>query len=378
MKIDSPRLSEYDEILRFLEDVYGHSYDYFPLAYPQAWKKENADFRNVFVIRERGEIVSLVRIFPLGTVQNGVSVKLAGIGSVSTAYSRRGKGYMSELLQRAFQEMEKQKFPLSVLGGDRHRYGHFGYENGGRIVEMRISPRGFDKNVVRLPAVKRFTGDEKTLARMKKAYDALKYRKSRTFKEMRELYTKPGVMACYAANGKDFASVVLSATEFRDGGKKVLEFTGSDELVMGILHYLAERFKIPGFSLGFPDFSDVPFKMMSAASGWSVNSEMMIKIINLKQTLQAFSGQPGFLFPDGEEVTLSIRDRESVLITKKNGRLRVENGRGANEVALGEMDMVRLLFGLSFWAPEGAKQNVIKVLRQFLPFNLFLGRLDHI
>src|SRR4030042_1359423 len=101
MRIEKPKLSEYDKILRFLEDVYGHSYDYFPLTYPQAWKRENSDFRNVFVIRDRGEIVSLVRVFPLETVQNGVRVKLAGIGSVSTAYSHRGKGYMTELLQRA-------------------------------------------------------------------------------------------------------------------------------------------------------------------------------------------------------------------------------------------------------------------------------------
>lgn len=376
MKIDRPKLSEYDKIQRFLEDVYGHSYNYFSLAYPQVWKKKDADFRNVFVIRDRGEIVSLVRVFPLETVQNGVSVKLAGIGSVSTAYSHRGRGYMTELLQRSFQEMEKQKLPLSVLGGDRHRYGNFGYENGGRVVELIISSRGFRKKCIKPLAVKRYAGDEKTLAKMIKAYNGLNYRKKRTALEFKEIYGKPGISVCYTEKGKDFAFVVLSATEIRDGNKKVLEFAGKSELVPGILQHLGERFGFPGFSLSFPDFSEVPVSIMSAASYWNIYPGMMIKIISLKQTMQIFSKQPDFFLPDGEEITLSIRNKESVLMSRKQGHFKIKNGRGMNEIVLDEADMVRLLFGVSFWAPKGTKERVVQMLRQFLPLNLFLGRLD--
>lgn len=377
LEIDRPRLSEYDRILRFLEDVYGHSYDYFPLVYPQVWKKDNADFRNTFVIRDRGEVVSLVRIFPLETIQDGVKVKLAGIGSVSTAYSHRGRGYMTELLHRSFQEMQQQGFPLSVLGGDRHRYNHFGYENAGRIVELTISPRGFSKDAV-LPVVKRFTGDRNTLIRIMQAYNTLRYRKIRSLKELREIYTKPRIMVYYVERGKDFACVVLSATEVRDTSKKVLEFAGNEEMVLGILQYLGARFSIQSFSLSFPDFSYVPGCIMSAASHWYLNTGLMVKIINLKQTLQTFLGQQALLFPDGEEITLSIKGRESVVISKNCGKLQIKDGKGDNEVVLSETEMVHLLFGLSFWAPEGTKTDVVRILRQFLPFNLFLGWLDHI
>ncbi|MCM8761692.1 MAG: GNAT family N-acetyltransferase, partial [Candidatus Omnitrophica bacterium] len=144
MKIGRAFPSEYEDIQRILEDVYGHGFNYFPSAYPSVWKKVNTDFENIFVIREKDKIVSLVRIFPLKTVQCCVDINLAGIGAVSTLYPYRGKGYMNLLLQHTFKEMEEQNFPLSVLGGDRHRYNTFGYENAGKVIELIISTRGLN------------------------------------------------------------------------------------------------------------------------------------------------------------------------------------------------------------------------------------------
>jgi len=99
VRIVRPKPSEYEGLQRFLEDVYGHSFNFFPSAYPSVWKKENTDFKNIFVIKEKNKIVSLVRIFPLRTIQNGVEMNLAGIGAVSTLYSHRGKGYMGAFTQ---------------------------------------------------------------------------------------------------------------------------------------------------------------------------------------------------------------------------------------------------------------------------------------
>jgi predicted acetyltransferase len=378
MKINRPKLSEYDRIQRFLEDVYGHSYNYFSLAYPQVWKKENSDLKNVFVIREEENIVSLVRIFPLKTVQNGIDVNLAGIGSVSTLYSHRGKGYMTELLKASFKEMARQKFPLSVLGGDRHRYGNFGYENGGRVLNITVSTRDILRGNIKSLTAKRYGGEKNILQKMIKTYNNLNYRKKRSEREFKEIYTKPRIAVYYTVEGKNFAFVVMSATEFRDSNTRVLEFAGKDEMILGLLQYLGERFGFASFSLSFPDFSEVPVSIMPVVSNWSINPGLMIKIVNLKQTLQLFSGQPGFFFPEGEEVTLTIENKESVVMNKKHGCLRIQEGKGINEVVLNEMGMVRLLFGISFWAPEKTEEGALHTLRQFLPFNLFLGHLDHI
>ena len=51
MKIEKAKSSEYKKIMRFLEDVYGHPYNYFSNVYP-AWKEKNTFlFENTFIIK---------------------------------------------------------------------------------------------------------------------------------------------------------------------------------------------------------------------------------------------------------------------------------------------------------------------------------------
>ena len=380
MRIVRARPSEYDRIQRFLEDVYGHGFNYFPSAYPSVWERENTDFRNIFVIREDKKIVSLVRIFPLNTVQGGVDVDLAGIGAVSTLYSHRGKGYMGILLQHTFDEMKRQGFPLSVLGGDRHRYNNFGYENGGKVLELNVRSRGLQKNSVRSVSAKRYApSDKKVLKKIMSASEKQNYRKKRTLQDFEEVYKKQGIGVYYAEEGMRFAFVVVSATESGDPGiKKIMELGGNAELIPGILQHLMERFGFTGFDIIFPDIRDVPHCLLAIASSWNIRSELMIKIINLKETLELFSRQKDFLFPENEELTLTIKDKESVVISKKGGILKIICGKGKNEVALTEIEMVRLLFGTSLWVPEGIDRNVIQIVKQFLPLNIYLPRLDMI
>ncbi|MDD3725961.1 MAG: GNAT family N-acetyltransferase [Candidatus Ratteibacteria bacterium] len=380
MKIERALSSEYNNIQRFLEDVYGHSFNYFPSTYPSLWKKENTDFRNIFVIREKGKIVSLVRVFPLKTVQNGVDIDLAGIGGVSTLYSHRGKGYMGILLKYAFKEMERQRFPLSILGGDRHRYNNFGYENGGKVVTLNILPRGLEKyGINAIPSYRYDNTDRKILGKIMRSYEDINYRRKRTLDDFENIYKRYGINVYYAERGKRFAFVVISATEVRDDRmKNVLEFGGSPELIPCILQHLIEKFGFAGFSIVFPEFHEIPANLMSLASSWNIGSPRMIKIINLRQTMEIFSKGKNFLFPDNEEITLTIKGKESVVITKKGDVLKIVSGRGKNEISLTETDMVRFLFGTSLWVPDGIDIKTVQILKQFLPLNIYLPPLDMI
>ena len=380
MRILRAKPSEYDRILRFLEDVYGHSFNYFPYTYPSVWEKENTDFKNIFFIKEKDKIVSLVRIFPLRTIQNGIEMNLAGIGAVSTLYSHRGKGYMGLLLNQTFEEMRRQKFPLSVLDGDRHRYNNFGYENGGKVIEITVLSRGLKKyGVQTVPARMYDHTNREVLGKIIKTSEKMKYRKKRTAKEFEDVYKRQGINVYYAEEGRSFAFVVVSAIEVKDGGiKKVMEFGGDNNLIPGILQHLIERFGYSGFNLIFPDFSEIPENLLSLASSWDIRSELMIKIVDIRQTLESLARRDDFLFPDDEELTLTVKDGDSAVISKKGGMVKVNSGRGKNEIVLTEIEMVRLLFGTSFWAPEGIDKRTIQVLRQFLPLNIFLPPLDRI
>ena len=97
---------DYGEIQRFLEDAYGHSYNFFPNTYPAVWRKETTDYHHIYLIREEKMIVSLVRLFPLDLTLGPISIKVAGIGGVATSPSVRGKGYMNQLMEHAIAKMK--------------------------------------------------------------------------------------------------------------------------------------------------------------------------------------------------------------------------------------------------------------------------------
>ncbi|MBN1445797.1 MAG: GNAT family N-acetyltransferase [Candidatus Omnitrophica bacterium] len=381
MKIVKAKPSEYDNIQRFLEDVFGHAFNYFPLFYPKAWKKEYTGFKNIFLMKDKDGITALVRIFPLATVQNGININLAGIGGVSTAYRCRGRGYMTELLNLSFAEMKRQKFPLSVLGGDRHRYGNFGYENGGRVADAVISARSLQKAGIKPVGAERYKGhDKNNLTEMIKAYNARAYRTKRSADEFDEAFRRLGIAVYSAGKGNSFGYIAVNATETREQGgvKKVLEFAGNSETILRILAHLSGRFGFPAYSLSFPGFCEISEKMLALSSEWNEGSGMMIKIISLKDTLEQFSKQKDFLFPEGEEITFTLRNGESAVMNKRGGNVTVNNGRGKNELVLSETEMVRLLFGVSFRAPCGTNLRIVQILKQFLPFNLYLDWLDWI
>jgi len=84
----------------------------------------------------------------------------------------------------------------------------------------------------------------------------------------------------------------------------------------------------------------------------------MIKIIDLYQTLKVFSKKFSSI-SENFPITFSIKNGESVIIEKKNGKVNVLKGKGENEILLDEIDMVKFLFGTSFWELKGIKKEFI-------------------
>lgn len=373
--VEKAKISDYEKIQRFLECAYGHSLNFFSLKYPQVWEKENTDFKNTFIIKEKGEIASLVRVFPLALVLDGIQVNFAGIGAVSTSFSHRGKGYMSQLLNYSFQQMKKQKFPLSILWGDRHRYKNFGYEVSGKKVYVSITPRGLSRTKIESDKnTKRFLGEGEILKKIVDSYNRHPYRKKREKEEFEKIFKKPGIATYYLEKGKKFGYVSISVDMAKG---EVMEFGGDEKPILQILKYLQERFGYTTFHLYYPDFNAIPDLILDSCSSWAIKPEGMIKIINLYQTLKIFS-EKIIAFPENYQITFSIKNKESVIVQKNKGKIEVEKGKGKNEILLDEEDMIKLLFGTVFWAPKGIKEELRNVLKGFLPFNVFMWLFDHI
>ncbi|MCM8767089.1 MAG: GNAT family N-acetyltransferase [Candidatus Omnitrophica bacterium] len=373
MVIRNPVREEYDRIIRFLEDAYGHFYNFFPIIYPQSWTQENTDFSNILIIEENGKICSLVRIFPINLIHNDIKIKIAGIGNVATEFEERGKGFMTILLNQAIKKMEKEGYSLSILWGDRHRYINFGYENAGKIINTTITQRGLEKLRVNSVSAKKYLGEKEILLKIIDTYNKKNYRIERDEKYFSEIYKKLFICLYYFDQSNKFSYVVVNeqGTE-----TKVYEFAGEPETILGILKYLSERFGKNKFYLEFPNFYEIPEIILKATSSWSCSTTGMVKIISLKKTIETFLPLIEKEFPENKEIMFEIEGKEKVGIKKEDGKIKFID-ESSHLIKLKEEEMVRLFFNFSddFLKIDKDLRDICKT---FLPFDLFFPTIDHI
>lgn len=374
MKITPVKKSEYASVMRFLENVYGFSRNQFALTFPQIWREETFDADNTLAIREKGKIVSFLRIFPLRFMLGRATLYAGGIGAVATDPECRGKGFMSILMQEAIRKMKEYGYAVSILGGDRHRYGNFGYENHGHCISVTVEARGLTKTGITLPSVKQYFGEDAVLSRIMDAYNSHPCRAERTKKFFQSAYEKNGIAIYYAGSSRTFG--YLAATSWGVPGG-ISEFGGNPCTVLGIAAYLNRRFEMHSFTLTYPDFSSVPDIIVKSACSWTTAPAGMLKILNLKKTIEEYAEEIGPLFPEGISLTLSTAE-QTVGMEKKNGVFRIINNEIGPSIILDERALVRLLFGLPSSLPSGISPETKALLKSIFPLPFLYWPLDRI
>lgn len=144
-KIRHIQQNEWDSFMRFLETSYGQALGFFMSHNPHLYRPDEACLDYFYVIEDKGKIVSHVGLFPLNAVADGVKITLGGIGSVATLPEERGKGYMGKLLLHVIPRMQELDMPLSVLWGNRQRYGNFGWELAGEKIVLNFNELSMTK-----------------------------------------------------------------------------------------------------------------------------------------------------------------------------------------------------------------------------------------
>lgn len=82
-------------------------------------------------VRRNGRLAAIVGVFPIEWNVGDTRLKLAGIGGVSVHPDFRGQGLMRLLMDAAMKEIEQAGYHAACLGGNRRRYGHWGFEKAG-------------------------------------------------------------------------------------------------------------------------------------------------------------------------------------------------------------------------------------------------------
>ncbi len=134
------RAADFEEALDVLNLAFGKAPPRdFAAILPVLYRRGEEEMSWNFALRESGRIRAIVGLFPLACRWGGATLRVAGIGGVSCHPQARGRGYMQQLMAHCVQVASTEGFHLSWLGGQRQRYGYFGYEKCGVSYRLALS-----------------------------------------------------------------------------------------------------------------------------------------------------------------------------------------------------------------------------------------------
>ncbi len=376
-KIRKADIKDLEPLMRFLEKSYGHRRNYFLENYAYLLKDvfgaDKKAPKGSYIVEKNGKILSHVGLYPIEFVSGGVKITACGIGNVATHPEARGRGCMRNLLQRAIRDMEEGGVQLSVLWGDRQRYGNFGWELAGEKINLSFSARSFAKAGVRPvknieevepgSAVREIKKLHKNIAfrakRGKKLKDVISRNNNRVWlsregylcgADRNELY----VNEVYSRKGNE-AGLILSAMKWAVRSRASLSVCPRDYALLD--------------------------KLIPSASSWDSVPEGMFRVNSWGGLLDVFSsvlkeravqrGLGDFSIP--LEIECGIKKKKTGIIFC-NGEIRVMRARmPGNPVKISEKDAVRLFLGGPVVTPKE-----LDPLKALLPIPVHLPSLDHV
>lgn len=213
MQIERLLAKDFEEALDFINMVFSMAHCPFDFVkfLPRLYKPTDECMSRNLVVRENGRIRAFVGMYP-DIVQVGeTTLKLGGIGAVSSHPNDRGKGWMKLLMEAQINEMMQEEIDLSFLVGLRQRYMYFGYEKTGALLEYKLNKSNMkhDKESGELPPIKLVPMQADDLQRIRKAkelHDAEPLHCLRPLEEF-YLFLLTGNMQPWAALGPDGAMV---------------------------------------------------------------------------------------------------------------------------------------------------------------------------
>lgn len=123
------------KLIEFLDEVFFWEEDddrEFLELLPKIYKDKYRPAYNNFVVQdENREFRSAIGNFYNDMIVGGEALKTCCIGNVAVGKDYRSMGYMKELMKMSVEDMKQNGTDMAYLGGQRQRYGYFGFESAG-------------------------------------------------------------------------------------------------------------------------------------------------------------------------------------------------------------------------------------------------------
>ncbi|MFH0965306.1 MAG: GNAT family N-acetyltransferase [Planctomycetota bacterium] len=372
VEIRPATLAEFDQVVAVINRSFGTSIDApMETIYPWLFRRTPEAVDAFLIALVDGEIVANVSVFPMEAVIDGAHLKAAGIGMVGTVPERRGTGMMTELLHATVRRLEEMKVDISLLGGDRQRYGRHGWEVAGRRLVFLVTARSLAQagrfgHVVRRAE----RGDAPFIHAV---HEGERVRIERTLAAT-ELSIDRRTYDTWVAERNEAPDAYL----VRYYGT-VVESGGNPEGLLDILRHLLVGGDVQSLKVALPVQADERSRMLfSFASRWEIEAGWMVRICDFVSTLTKLAGtlqqnaRRIGATPEGEVGIEDVDAGRSVRISCAHGTVRVEEARSRRQLALSRRDLVRVIFGIERPGSILVTGDEARVLDALFPVDYFI------
>lgn len=325
----------------FLEDDEETKRNFLELL-PKLYKDKYSPAYNNVIVKEDDSIKAAIGCYPVNVIAAGKKLSFLGIGNVAVARDSRGKGYMIDLMNLSLDIMKSENFDYSLLGGQRQRYGFFGYEPIGFEYRFVID-KGNIRRILGNEAKSAFTAREITEAdteiikKVKALNESLPFYAERSEEDMIDVLKSWRCIPYAAFEGVEFRGYFVIQ---QHNSSSVLEIkpVKTDDM-LNLIMCAMEVINAEGVSLNLPAFDTELCDFMNKnCGGVSIGTPEMINIFNFGRFIEAFLAVkasrmklcPGSLtllihgMKRDENITVTVDESNNVTVTETENKADIE------------------------------------------------------
>ncbi|HAX84058.1 MAG TPA: hypothetical protein DCY15_06240 [Ruminococcaceae bacterium] len=284
------------KLIAFLDEVFftddPEERDFLNLL-PKCYKDQYRPAYNNFVVQdENGEFRSAIGSFYNEMTVGDEQIKACCIGNVAVGTKYRSMGYMIELMELSVKDMGENGVDVAYLGGQRQRYGYFGFESSGTSYRFNFSRSAYRHALKAMPCgleIEKLTSDDtESIENIEKIYSKLPIRSNR----------KPESYFDVLCSWRDRPYVLKKDGEFV--GYFVLDYTKNNVNEFGAVdpeYYpnlvAAVMEKTEALHVGFvvaPFESEKIRFFTENADGLNIDGCEMILVYNFEKVIRAYLG----------------------------------------------------------------------------------------
>ena len=366
----------YDDLMDFMNYVFGFDGDNkdFKTLLPKLYKPEYDPCYNNYVITENGKLKAAIGAYDFDYSVAGETLRCRGIGNVAVHPYTRSRGYMKDCVNMAVEDMIRDGIDYSALGGQRQRYGYFGYEISGSEYNMQVDRNNIDHCFRDVPLrdleIRPLKADEDALLDQILALHnaqplhAIRER-SRLFDILSNWHSVPYVVL----DGKKFLGYFY-------GGFREITLVNNDDYYDVLRNYIMKygnvNVRIPMWNKPLID------KTVAICDQQSIGTCEMISVFNYERVVGAFLKLKAMTEPlaDGK-LTVFIHGYAGdckLRISVKDQVTSVEKFKGNCDIELSHAEAISFFFGFN----SARRREIKPALQNWFPLPMHLYEADQV